>query len=117
MNEGYKTLGTLKSVLSNRGLRMHAKMPYKRLYNMKVLYQRRCTKKRHHGMTRVERRKVNILEIKCSRSLVGRYEWMELGIKMLSRRAAMERELASRVDHEELRWFDMWRECTSTVWL
>ena len=33
-------------------------------------------------MRSVERRKGNVTEIKCLRSLVGVSEWIELGIKM-----------------------------------
>ena len=43
MNEGYRTWGARKSVLSNRGLGMKAK---KCLYEG-VMYQRRCTEQRH----------------------------------------------------------------------
>ena len=32
-------------------------------------------------MRSVERRKVNVLEMKCLRSLVGGLEWIELGMK------------------------------------
>ena len=32
-------------------------------------------------MRSVERRKVNVLEMKCLRSLVGVCEWIELGMK------------------------------------
>ena len=43
MNEGDKAWGALKSVLINRGLGIKAK---KCLYE-EVMYQRRCTEKRH----------------------------------------------------------------------
>ena len=35
------------------------------------LYQRRCTEQRHGGIRSAERRKVNILEMKYLKSLVG----------------------------------------------
>ena len=37
--------------------------------------------------------------------------------KELRRRAGKEMELASRADHRVLRWFGMWKEWMSTVWL
>ena len=43
MNEGYRAWGSLKSVLSNRGLGIK---PKNCLYEG-VLYQRRCTEQRH----------------------------------------------------------------------
>ena len=48
------------------------------------------------GMRCTERRNVNILQMKCLRSLVG--------VSRMNR-AGIERELASRVDQSVLRWF------------
>ena len=66
MNEGYKACGALESVLSNRGLGIKAK---KCLYGVIVptaLYGAEA-----RGMRSAVRRKVNDLEMKCLRSLVG----------------------------------------------
>ena len=57
------------------------------------------------------RRKVNILEIKCLRSLD---KVMNQGV---SGRDGIERKLASRVDQRVLRWFDTWKEWMSTLCL
>ena len=67
MNEGYRAWGALKSVLSNRGLGIKAK---------KCLYEGVIVPTALYGteeccMRSAERRKVNVLEIKCLRSLVG----------------------------------------------
>ena len=71
MNEGYRAYGTLKSVLSNRELGIKAK---------KWIYKEIYENKRTNGVVRsrgmgdersVQRRKVNVLEMKCLRSLVG----------------------------------------------
>ena len=67
MNEGYRAGGVLKSVLSNRGLGIKAK---------KCLYEGVIEPTALHGaeawgMRSAERRKVNVLEMKCLRSLVG----------------------------------------------
>ena len=74
MNEGYRAWGELKSVLSNRGLGIKAK---------KCLYEGVIVPMAFHraaawGMRSGERRKVNILEMKYLRSLVGVSRWIEL---------------------------------------
>ena len=67
-------------------------------------------------MRSAERRKVNVLEMKCLRSLVG-VSRMDMGLpyprvrdpytgnEEMRRRALIERELASRADQRVLRWF------------
>ena len=75
MNDGYKAWGVLKSVLSNRGLGIKAK---KGLYEgviVPTLYGAEAW-----GMRSAERRKVNVLEMKCLRRLEC-HEWIELGMK------------------------------------
>ena len=67
MNEGYKAWGVLKSVLSNEGLVMSAKKClYKGVIIPTVLYGAEAWR-----MRSAERRKVNVLEKKCLRILVG----------------------------------------------
>ena len=67
MNEGYRAWGALKSVLSNRGLGIKAK---KFLYEG-VIVPRALYGAEAWGMRSFERRKVNVFEMKCLRSLVG----------------------------------------------
>ena len=67
MKDGYKSLGALKSVLRNRGLGIKAK---------KCLYEGVIVPTALYGaeawiVRSSERRKVNVLEMKCLRSLVG----------------------------------------------
>ena len=63
MNEGYRAWGAVKSVLSNRGLGIKAK---------KCLYEGIIVPTAWGmGFRGAERRKVNVLEMKCLRSLVG----------------------------------------------
>ena len=76
MNEGYRALGALKSVLSNRGLGIKAK---------KCLYEGVIVTTALYGaeawcMRNTERRKVNVLEMKCLRNLVECHELIELGM-------------------------------------
>ena len=109
---GIELGGTLKSVLSNRGLGIKAK---KCLYEGAIvptaLYGAEAW-----GMRSAERRKVNVLEMKCLRSLVGVSRIDRVRNEQVRRRAGIERELASRADQRVLRWFGMWKEWMSTVW-
>ena len=67
MNEWYRAWAALKSVLSNRGLGIKAKKClYKGVFVPTVLYGAEA-----RGMRSAERRKVNVFEMKCLRSLVG----------------------------------------------
>ena len=66
INEGYRAWGALKSV-NNRGLRINAK---KCLYEG-VIVPRALYRAEAWGMRSAARRKVNVLEMKCLRNLVG----------------------------------------------
>ena len=57
------------------------------------------------GYEKAERRKVNVLEMKCLRSLVGVSRMDRVRNEEMRRRAGIERELASRADQRVLRWF------------
>ena len=52
-----------------------------------------------------ERRKVNVLEMKCLRNLIGVSRMDRVKNEEVRRRAGIERELASREDQRALRWF------------
>ena len=56
-------------------------------------------------MRSAERRKLNVLEMKCLSSLVGVSRIDRVKDEELRRRAGIERELASRADQRVLRWF------------
>ena len=57
------------------------------------------------GMRSAERRKVNVLEMKCLRSLVGVSRMDRVRNEEVRRGARIERELASRADQRVLAWF------------
>ena len=57
------------------------------------------------GMRSAERRKVNVLQMKCLRSLVGVSEMATLRNEEVRKRAGIERELANRADQRVPRWF------------
>ena len=92
MNERYRAWGPLKSELSNRGLGIKTK---------KCLFEGVIVPTALHGaeawgMRSAERRKVNVLEMKCLRSLVGVSRMDRVRNEEVRRRAGIERELARR---------------------
>ena len=56
-------------------------------------------------MRSADRRKVNVLEIKCLKSLVEVSRMDRVRNEEVPRRAGIERKLASRADQRVLRWF------------
>ena len=94
INEGYRAWGALKSVLSNRELGIKAKKClYEGVIVPTALYGTEAW-----GMRCAERRKVNVLQMKCLRSLVGVSRMDRDRNEEVRRRAEIERELASRAD-------------------
>ena len=66
-------------------------------------------------MRSAERRKVNVVEMKCLRSLIGVSRMDRVRNGEVGRRAGIERELASRADQRVLRWFWHVERMDSTV--
>ena len=56
-------------------------------------------------MRSADRRKLNVLEMKCLRSLVGVSRMNRIKNEEVRRGAGIERELTSRADQRVLRWF------------
>ena len=101
MNEECRAWGALKSVLSNRGLGIKAKKClYEGVIVPTALYGAEAW-----GMRSAERRKGNVFEMKCLRSLVGVSRLDRVRNEEVRMRAGIERELASRADQRVLRWF------------
>ena len=99
MNEWYRAWGALKRVLSNRGLGIKAKKClYEGVIIPTALYGAEAW-----GMRSAERRKVNVLEMKCLRSLVGVARMDRVRNEKVRIRAGIEREFASRADQRVLR--------------
>ena len=57
------------------------------------------------GMRSAERRKVNVLEMKCLRSFIGVSRMYRVSNEDVPRRAGIKVELASRADQRAVRWF------------
>ena len=68
MNEGYRAWGPLKSVLSSRGLGIMSK---KSVYEGVIIVPTALYGAEAWGIRNAERRKANVLEMKCLRRLVG----------------------------------------------
>ena len=93
-------MGRLKSVLSNRGLGIKAKKClYEGVIVPTALYGTEAW-----GMRSAETRKMNVLEMKCLRSLGGVSRMDRVRNEDVHMRAGIERELASRADQRVLRW-------------
>ena len=71
-------------------------------------------------MISAERRKLNALQMKCLRSLVGMSRMDRVRNEEVIRLAGIERELASRGDRRVLRWFvhvERMDESCMTLWV
>ena len=90
----------MKSVLCNRGLGIKTKCLYEGVIAPTTLYGAKAW-----GMRSAKRRKVNVLEMKFLRSLVGVSRMDRVRNEEVRRRAGIGRELASRVDRRILRLF------------
>ena len=101
MNEGYRAWGVLTSVMSIRELWIKAK----KCIHEGVIVPTALYRAEAWGMRNTERRKENVLKIKCLRSLVGVSPLDRVRNEEVHRRAGIERELTSRADQRVLRWF------------
>ena len=91
----------LKSVLSNKGLGIKAKRClYEGVIVPTALYGAEAC-----GMRSAERRKMNVPEMECLRSLVGVSRMDRVRNEEVRMKAGTERELPSRADQRVLRWF------------
>ena len=88
-------------MLSNRGLGIKAK----KCLNKGVIVPMALYGSKAWGMRSAERRKANVLEMKCLRCLVGLSRMDRVRNEEVRRRAGIEWELVSRVDQRVLRWF------------
>ena len=113
INQGYRASEVLKSVLSHRGLGIKAKKClHEGVIVPTALYEAEAWGLRSDD----EKRKVNILEMKRLRSLVGVSRMDRVRNEEVRRKAGIERELASRADQRVFRWFGHVEEWMSTVW-
>ena len=105
-------MGKAENVLSNRGLGIKAKKClYEGVILPTTLYGAGAW-----GIRNAERRKVNVLEMKYLRSLVGVSRMDRVRNEEVHRRAGIERQLASKADQRVLRLFGHVEKWMSTVW-
>ena len=101
VNEGCKVLGAMKGVMKNRGLGMDVKkVLYEKVIVPTVMYGSELW-----GMKVSERRKLNVFEMKCLRSMAGVSRLDRLRNEEVRERTGVREELAARVDMNVLRWF------------
>ena len=93
MNEGYRAWGVLKSMLNNRGLGIKTK----KYLREGVIVPTSLYGAEAWGMRGAKRMKVNVLEMKCLRSLVGASRMDRVRNEEVSRRAGIEKELTKMV--------------------
>ena len=103
--------GALKSVLNNRGLGINVK---KSLYEGVIIVPTALYGTETWGMRSAERRKLNVLEKKCLRRLVGASRMDRGRNEEMCWRACIKRELASR-EREYSDGLGTWGEWMSTV--
>ena len=96
-------------MLNNRGLGIKAK---KCLYEGVIV----PTALYGAGAWGLRSTEMNVLDMKCLRSLFGVSRMDRVRNEEVRRRAGIENELSSRADQRVFRWFDMWEEWMSTVW-
>ena len=101
MNEGYRACGALKSVLNNEGLGINRR----KCLHESVIVPTALAGAEAWGMRSAERRKVNVLEMKCLRSLVGVSRMDSVRNEDVRRRAGIEREFSSKANLTAIRWF------------
>ena len=89
-------------MLSNRGLGIKAK---KCLYERVIIVPMALYGAEAWGMRSAERKKVNVPEMMCLRSLVGVSRMERVRSEEVRRRTGIERELASRADQRVFTWF------------
>ena len=94
-------MGSAEKCAYNRGLGIKAK----KCLNERVIVPTALYGAEAWGMGSAERRKVNILEMKCLRSLVGVSRLDRVRNEEVRRTAGIERELANRADQRVLTWF------------
>ena len=94
-------LGWIGSVMKNRGLGMDVKkVLYEKVIVPTVMYGSELW-----GMKVSERRRLNVFEMKCLRSMAGVSRLDRLRNEEVRERTGVRKELAGRVDMNVLRWF------------
>ena len=93
-------MGALKGVMKNRGLGMNVKVLDEKVVMLTVVYSSESW-----GMKVTERQKLNVLEMKCLRSMTGVSQLNWVRNEVVRARTGVRRELAARVDKNVLRCF------------
>ena len=101
VSEGCKVLGAMNGVIRNRGLGMDVKRAlYEKVIVPTVTYGSELW-----GMKERERQKLNVLEMRCLRSMCGVSRLDRLRNDVVRKMIGVRKEFAVRVDRNVLRWF------------
>jgi Reverse transcriptase (RNA-dependent DNA polymerase). len=101
VKEAAKVMGGLKKVINSRSLGMEAKRTlYEGIVVPTVLYGAETW-----GLREDERRRLDVLEMKCLRSMCGVTRLDRIRNEEIRRRTREEKELSARVDQRVLSWF------------
>jgi len=101
INEGQKVLGAVNRVFNNRKVGLNVKKcVYERVIVPTVLYGAETW-----GLREIERKKLNVFEMKCLRSMIGVTRRDRLRNVVVRDRTGMNVEMTGRVDERVLRWF------------
>ena len=101
VKEASKCMGGMKSVMSNRALGMSAK---RRLYEG-VVVPTAVYGAETWNMKEADRRRLDVFEMRCLRSMVGVSRLDRVRNEEVRRRAGVERKLSEKVDQRVLGWY------------
>ena len=101
VNEGMKTIGVLNKMWKNKKVTMEAK---KRLYEG-VVVPTAMYGSETWVLDNRQRRRFDVMEMKCLRSMVGVSRREHIRNEVIRRRAGVMQDLSGRVDRAILRWF------------
>ena len=100
-NPWCEVLGAMKGVMNCRGLGMNVKkVLYEKVIVPTVTYGSECW-----GMKVSERRKLNVFEMRCLRSMAGVSRMDRVRNEVVRQRTGVEVEMATGVDMNVWRWF------------
>lgn len=101
VNEGAKVLGAVNRVVKGRSVNLDVKKClYERVIVPTVLYGAETW-----GMREDERKKLNVFEMRCLRSMLGVTRMDRIRNEDIRERVGIRSELAGRADQCALRWF------------
>ena len=101
VGEGMKTFGAMKRVWSARSVTLNVKRElYERIVVPTVMYGSESW-----GMRVEERKRLDVAEMRCLRSMCGVTRWDRLRNEEVRERVGVPEKMSNRVDRKVLKWF------------